>query len=199
MTGPVQIEPPAGCSVVPVETAQQMLAACEQALPVDVAIFAAAVGDWRVETEAVHKIKKGDPANGDGTAGPPNLSLTENTDILQTISMVGDRRPKLVIGFAAETTALIENATKKLAAKGCDWIVANDVSPGRDVFGGSENTVHLISADGVEDWPRMSKIDLARRLADRIAAAIGGGGTIARLDVASEPRANALDKSKSVS
>lgn len=164
VSGPTQEPDPPGVEVVPVETAEQMLAACEAALPVDVAVMAAAVSDWRVESIARRKLKK------DGHA--PILRLTENPDILMSLARRRDKRPALVIGFAAETDDVVENARKKLAKKGCDWILANDVSPGTGTFGGDRNTVHLIDADHVEDWPAMTKREVAEQLAERIAAAL---------------------------
>jgi len=166
VSGPVAIPDPPGVAVVPVETARQMLAAAEAALPVDVAVFAAAVADWRSAGEAHEKIKK-----VKGTA-PKSLDLVENPDILRALSQVGPKRPKLVIGFAAETQDLLANAKAKLAAKGCDWIVANDVSPAAGVMGGTANTVHLLSAAGTEDWPKLSKDEVAERLVNRIAKSL---------------------------
>jgi len=163
VSGPSHQPDPAGVTVVRVRSAVEMLDACESALPVDVAVMAAAVSDWRVETVAEGKIKK----TGDGK--PPALTLTENPDILARLGNAGNSRPRLVVGFAAETGDVIANATKKRARKGCDWIVANDVSPETGTFGGDANTVHLITAGGVEDWPRMSKDAVAERLAGRIA------------------------------
>jgi phosphopantothenoylcysteine decarboxylase/phosphopantothenate--cysteine ligase len=151
---------------VPVETAAEMLAACEAALPVDVAVMAAAVADWRVEGATLHKLKK------DG-GGPPVLRLAENPDILSRIAQRGNDRPALVIGFAAETDDVVENARLKLKRKRCDWILANDVSPGTGTFGGDRNTIHLVEAAGVEDWPIMTKREVAARLADRIAGLLG--------------------------
>jgi phosphopantothenoylcysteine decarboxylase / phosphopantothenate---cysteine ligase len=165
VSGPTQEPPPAGVRTVPVETAAEMLAACEAALPVDVAVMAAAVADWRVEHAAAQKLKK------DGK-GPPVLRLVENPDILATIAHRHNDRPALVIGFAAETTDIVENARAKRLKKGCDWILANDVSPGTGTFGGDENRIHLVDAAGVEDWPVMSKRAVADRLAERIAAAL---------------------------
>nr|WP_314072801.1 bifunctional phosphopantothenoylcysteine decarboxylase/phosphopantothenate--cysteine ligase CoaBC [uncultured Roseococcus sp.] len=159
VSGPTSLAAPPGVTLKPVESAREMLAACEAALPADAAIFAAAVADWRVAQEASQKLKK-EPG-----AGAPTLAMALNPDILATISTHA-ARPKLVVGFAAETERVIENAQKKLARKGCDWIVANDVSG--DVFGGGDNTVHLVSAAGVEDWPRMPKEDVAARLAARV-------------------------------
>ncbi|MGC2521799.1 MAG: phosphopantothenoylcysteine decarboxylase, partial [Stellaceae bacterium] len=152
----------AGVRLVGVETAAEMLAACEAALPVDVAVMAAAVADWRVETAAAHKLKK------DG-GGPPTLRLAENPDVLATIARRANDRPALVIGFAAETDDIVANASAKRARKGCDWILANDVSPGTGTFGGDRNTIHLVDAAGVEDWPVMTKREVAARLVGRIA------------------------------
>ena len=162
VSGPTQEPTPARVRVVAVETAAEMLAACEAALPVDVAVMAAAVADWRVETAGPHKIKK------DG-AGPPVLRLAENPDILATIAQRGNDRPRLVIGFAAETENVVANARAKRLRKRCDWILANDVSPGTDTFGGDRNTIHLVDVDGIEDWPVMTKREVAARLAERIA------------------------------
>jgi phosphopantothenoylcysteine decarboxylase / phosphopantothenate---cysteine ligase len=162
VTGPTQEPPPAGVEIVPVETAAQMLAACEAALPIDVAVMAAAVADWRAASVAGHKLKKG---GGD----PPILRLAENPDILATIARRAKDRPRLVIGFAAETDDIIANARAKRTRKGCDWILANDVSPGSGTFGGDRNTIHLADDHGVEDWPVMTKTEVAARLAMRIA------------------------------
>jgi phosphopantothenoylcysteine decarboxylase / phosphopantothenate---cysteine ligase len=162
VSGPTQEPPPAGVNLVAVETAAEMLAACEAALPVDVAVMAAAVADWRVEAVARHKLKK-------AVGGPPLLRLTENPDILATIAGRGNDRPALVVGFAAETDDIVANALAKRARKGCDWILANDVSPGTSTFGGDSNKIHLVDADGVEDWPVMTKRKVAARLAGRIA------------------------------
>jgi phosphopantothenoylcysteine decarboxylase/phosphopantothenate--cysteine ligase len=162
VSGPSAEPPPAGVQLVAVETATQMLAACERALPVDVAVFAAAVADWRVATVARNKIKK------DGGAPPP-LRLTENPDILAAIAGHGLDRPTLVVGFAAETDDIVGNARRKRVRKGCDWILANDVSADSGTFGGDRNTIHLVDADGVEDWPVMTKREVAVRLAGRIA------------------------------
>ena len=170
VSGPVTIPDPAGVTTVHVETARQMLEAVEAALPADVAVMAAAVADWRATTESGGKIKK------DGTGQPPALALTENPDILATIGRHHTLRPALVVGFAAETDDLLANAEKKRAAKGADWILANDVSPRSGIMGGKENAVHLISRDGVEDWPRMDKRDVARRLVERIAAELAEKG-----------------------
>ena len=162
VSGPVAIDDPRGVDVVRVETARDMLRACEAALPADVAVCAAAVADWRAARKAATKMKK----NG---GGPPPLELAENPDILATLAARNDRRPRLVVGFAAETGDAAARARTKLAAKGCDWIVANDVGEGSGTFGGDENTVHLVTPDGVEDWPRLAKDRVAERLARRIA------------------------------
>ena len=167
VTGPASVPPPAGVEVVAVETAAQMLDAVRAALPADAAVFAAAVADWHVASGSDRKIKK----TPDGA--PPALALAENPDILATVSKDAARRPGLVIGFAAETDDVLANARAKLARKGCDWIVANDVSPATGIMGGTENAVTLVTADGDETWPRMSKDEVARRLAARIAEALG--------------------------
>ncbi|MBE7636028.1 bifunctional phosphopantothenoylcysteine decarboxylase/phosphopantothenate--cysteine ligase CoaBC [Sneathiella sp. P13V-1] len=166
VSGPTRLSAPAGVNRIEVESATDMLAACEQALPVDGAVFAAAVADWRVANSADQKIKK---KGGD----LPELSLTENPDILATISQLESSRPDLVVGFAAETETVIENAQKKLAKKGCDWIVANDVSPDTGTFGGDHNQVHLVTADQVENWPKQTKDQVAAHLAHRIAEFFG--------------------------
>lgn len=162
VSGPVDLPDPRGVEVVHIESARDMLAKVEAALPADIAIFAAAVADWRVERETDQKIKK--QTNG----APPALALTENPDILRTISH-GAQRPGLVIGFAAETQNLLDNAKAKLARKGCDWIVANDVSPQSGVMGGDDNTIHIVTRDGVEPWPTMTKTQVATKLIERIA------------------------------
>ena len=164
ITGPTHELHPPGVFVVHVETAQQMLYACQQTLPADVAVCAAAVSDWRATTTKNKKIKK----DGD----PPKLSLTKNSDILKTLATAGNGRPRLVVGFAAETGDVISQAQPKRVIKGCDWIVANDVAPGTQTFGGSENTVHLITENNVESWPSMSKRAVANRLVNRIADAL---------------------------
>jgi phosphopantothenoylcysteine decarboxylase/phosphopantothenate--cysteine ligase len=166
ISGPTQEPAPARVTVIPVETAAEMLAACEAALPVDVAVMAAAVADWRVESAARHKLKK------DGS-GPPLLRLAENPDILSRIAQRCNNRPSLVIVFAAETDDVVENARLKRQRKRCDWILANDVSPGTGTFGGDRNTIHLVDTDGVEDWPVMTKREVAARLAERIASSLG--------------------------
>ncbi|MFT6450648.1 MAG: phosphopantothenoylcysteine decarboxylase/phosphopantothenate--cysteine ligase [Halocynthiibacter sp.] len=164
ITGPADVPPPGGVNLVKVETAAQMLEAVENARASDAAIFAAAVADWRVASFSGSKIKK--------KAGAlPSLEFAENPDILARISK-SKNRPPLVIGFAAETDDVIENATKKRARKGCDWIVANDVSPSTGIMGGSENAVTLITDEGAESWPRMDKTDVAEKLAGRIALAL---------------------------
>jgi len=142
-----------------------MLEAVERALPADVAIFAAAVADWRVADTGGQKIKK-------GAGGPPQLSLRENPDILSTVAHRTRERPRLVIGFAAETEKVIEHAKRKLASKGCDWILANDVSADSGVMGGDRNTIHLVTADGVETWPEQPKDDVANMLITHIGAAL---------------------------
>jgi phosphopantothenoylcysteine decarboxylase/phosphopantothenate--cysteine ligase len=167
VAGPVSIPLPAGVDVVRVETAREMLAAAEAALPVDVAVFAAAVGDWRPAAESRGKLKK------DGSGQTPPLSLMENPDILRTISgLPEEKRPRLVVGFAAETDDVVEHATAKRARKGCDWIVANDVSPATGIMGGPENAAILITERGAEPWPRLSKRETAERLVDEIARAL---------------------------
>jgi phosphopantothenoylcysteine decarboxylase/phosphopantothenate--cysteine ligase len=168
VSGPVQLADPAGLRTVHVESAAEMWQAVQDALPADVAVCAAAVADWTVVNRAADKRKKkpGEP--------PPSIELGPNPDILATLSAAGPQRPALVVGFAAETENLIENATVKRTRKGCDWIVANDVSPQSGTFGGESNTVHLISGDGNEAWPRLDKTEVASRLAERIAAALGG-------------------------
>jgi phosphopantothenoylcysteine decarboxylase/phosphopantothenate--cysteine ligase len=168
VTGPTAEPDPAGVEVRRIESAREMLAACQAVLPVAAAVCAAAVADWRPAAEAGQKMKK---KRG---AAPPAIALVENPDILATLSAPGNARPRLVVGFAAETENLVENARAKRLAKGCDWILANDVGAGSGTFGGAENTVHLVTADGVEDWPRASKQAVAERLADRIAAALAG-------------------------
>ncbi len=168
VTGPASVAPPAGVTVVPVETAAEMLAAVEAALPAEVAVFAAAVADWRVDGASSRKIKKTDGAL-------PALALAENPDILARVSQRTADRPRLVVGFAAETHDVVAHASAKRLRKRCDWIVANDVSPGTGIMGGSENAVTLITEDGVEDWPRMTKDAVARQLARRIAQALTGG------------------------
>lgn len=169
VSGPTALPDPPGVTVQRVESARDMLAACETALPVEIAVCAAAVADWRVAEEAPQKMKR---------SGQDSLSmqLTQNPDILATLSRPGPTRPRLVVGFAAETERVVEHAVEKRRRKGCDWIVANDVSPATGTFGGGDNTVHLIASDeanAAETWPRMSKQQVAERLAQRIADTLG--------------------------
>ncbi len=171
VTGPASVPPPEGVRVVRVETAREMLEAVRQALPADAAVFAAAVADWRVAAGNGSKIKK------ETGGAPPEIALAENPDILATVAAMKTGRPALVVGFAAETDEVIANATAKRLRKGCDWIVANDVSPGTGIMGGRENAVTLITAEEAEEWPRMSKDQVAGRLAARIAEALAGGGS----------------------
>jgi phosphopantothenoylcysteine decarboxylase/phosphopantothenate--cysteine ligase len=166
VTGPAEAPRPAGCTVVEIETAAEMLAAVEAALPADAAVFAAAVADWRVTATSVSKMKK------DGSGKPPALALAENPDILRAVAGRGEGRPRLVVGFAAETDDVVANATAKRVRKGADWIVANDVRPASGIMGGSENAVVLVTPGGAEPWPRMSKQATAEALADRIATAL---------------------------
>jgi phosphopantothenoylcysteine decarboxylase / phosphopantothenate---cysteine ligase len=162
VAGPVNLPDPKGVNVVRIESARDMLTAVEKALPADIAVFAAAVADWRTANNAREKIKK----TGKGT---PELELVENPDILSTVAHRKSRRPRLVIGFAAETERVVEHAKAKLARKGCDWILANDVSPETGIMGGDSNTIHLITRDGVEHWPPQSKNEVATALIARIA------------------------------
>ncbi len=171
VTGPASVLPPEGVTVVPVETALQMEAAVSAALPADAGVFAAAVADWRVTSASDRKLKK-------SKDGLPELSFAENPDILKSVSSLGAGRPGLVVGFAAETNDVIENATAKRLRKGCDWIVANDVSPATGIMGGSENAVTLITAEGAENWPRMGKDAVARKLADKIAQVLTSPKTV---------------------
>ncbi|MDY8109229.1 bifunctional phosphopantothenoylcysteine decarboxylase/phosphopantothenate--cysteine ligase CoaBC [Fulvimarina sp. 2208YS6-2-32] len=166
ISGPVAIADPDGVTLIRVETARQMLAAVEASLPADAAIFVAAVADWRASTEAGSKIKK-------TGGGAPTITFTQNPDILATIGH-GERRPDLVVGFAAETDDLLNNGRVKLDRKGADAILANDVSPAGGVMGGADNTVHLITRDGIEDWPTMTKEAVAERLGSWIAARLPG-------------------------
>jgi len=165
VSGPVSVPDPPGVRVLRAESARDMLAAVEAALPADVAIFAAAVADWRVAQASGQKIKK-------GAAGTPTLALTENPDILSTVAHMKTKRPALVIGFAAETERVVEHAKQKLERKGCDWILANDVSAESGVMGGDLNSIHLVSADGVESWPTQTKDEVAHMLIERIATTI---------------------------
>ncbi|KZM51271.1 bifunctional phosphopantothenoylcysteine decarboxylase/phosphopantothenate--cysteine ligase CoaBC [Labrenzia sp. OB1] len=166
VSGPVTQPAPANVAVTQVESAAEMLKAVEAALPADIAIMAAAVADWRMASEGTQKIKK------DGSGRPPALELTENPDILATIGHHESLRPKLLIGFAAETTDLIGNARGKLERKNADWIVANDVSPATGIMGGDANTIHVVSRSGVDDWPQMSKAEVARRIIARAAESL---------------------------
>ncbi len=168
VTGPVNLPDPPGVNVIKVNTAREMLDAVTKALPADVAVFAAAVADWRVDQTNASKIKK-------QKDGAPNLALVENPDILATVAQRKSGRPRLVIGFAAETDELLSNAKAKLDRKGCDWIVANDVSANSGVMGGDRNTVHILTADGVEHWPPQSKPEVARGLIAKIAATLARG------------------------
>ena len=163
VSGPVNLPIPAGAGMIPVNSAEEMLKAVEGSLPADIAIFTAAVADWKVEFIAGEKIKKSE----DGFL--PTLSFRENPDILKTVATRKSGRPKLVVGFAAETEKVLDHATAKLGKKGCDLIVANDVSPEGGVFGGDRNTVHLVTTAGVEDWPAMSKVDVAAKLMAKLA------------------------------
>ena len=160
VSGPTALATPPGVTRTEVESARQMLAACQAALPAEIVVCVAAVADWRPETAGSRKIKKGDGA-------PASIALVENPDILAALSK-GEPRPRLVVGFAAETDTLEDHARAKLAAKGCDWIVANDVG-GPGTVGGDENAVAIVTAGGVERWERMAKTEVARRLAQRIA------------------------------
>jgi phosphopantothenoylcysteine decarboxylase / phosphopantothenate---cysteine ligase len=165
VTGPAVVPPPPGVAVVAVETAAEMAAAVTAALPADAAVMAAAVADWRVANASGQKLKK------DGSGRPPALEFAENPDILAVVAK-GALRPRLVVGFAAETVDVVAHATAKRLRKGCDWIVANDVSPATGIMGGTENAVVLITADGAEVWPRMAKDAVARKLAARMAEAL---------------------------
>ncbi|OOY24194.1 bifunctional phosphopantothenoylcysteine decarboxylase/phosphopantothenate synthase [Thioclava sediminum] len=170
VTGPATVAPPAGVRVIKVETAREMLDAVQTALPAEAAIFAAAVADWRVANAADRKMKK------DGSGAPPALEFAENPDILATVSKMGEGRPGLVVGFAAETHDVARFAADKRARKGCDWIIANDVSPATGIMGGTENAVTIIDETGAESWDRMGKQEVARRLAARIAESLGAAG-----------------------
>ena len=166
ITGPAVSEMPVGCDIVSVQTATEMKAAVDAALPADAAVFAAAVADWRVASHSDSKIKK------DGSGKLPDLEFAENEDILASVSQMKKGRPKLVVGFAAETDDVAAHATAKRNRKGCDWILANDVSPETGIMGGTENDILCISEEGQEDWPRMSKEGVAKRLASKIAEAL---------------------------
>ncbi len=165
VTGPADVPAPEGVQVVSVETAQEMSDAVDAALPVDAGVFAAAVADWRVASASDRKLKK-------TRDGLPALEFAENPDILKRVAQMKDGRPPLVVGFAAETDNVVEHATAKRKRKGCDWIVANDVSPATGIMGGSENAVILISDQGADEWPRMGKDAVAKRLAEKIADAL---------------------------
>ena len=166
VSGPSQLPDPPGLKTVHVETAQEMLAACRAALPVEIAVCAAAVADWRVASAAQQKLKKD---NG----SPAALELTQNPDILAELSAAGSERPSLVVGFAAETEKVVAHGQAKRTRKGCDWILANDVAPGTATFGGNDNRIHQITADGVTDWPQMTKAEVAERLCREIAGTLG--------------------------
>ena len=166
ITGPADAERPKGVKLVEVQTAQQMMDATQSALPADAAIFAAAVADWRVVNAKDSKIKK------DGSGKFPELDFAENPDVLRTVSLMTEGRPQLVVGFAAETDDVLTNAAAKRERKGCDWILANDVSPETGIMGGTENAVTLISESGQDTWARMSKVEVARKLAVKIAEAL---------------------------
>jgi phosphopantothenoylcysteine decarboxylase / phosphopantothenate---cysteine ligase len=163
VSGPVTVPVPAGAGVMHVQSADEMFKAVQSSLPADIAIFTAAVADWKVASTASEKIKKRD----DGSL--PTLTFAENPDVLKTVAALQTGRPKLVVGFAAETEKVLDHAKAKLAKKGCDLIVANDVSPEAGVFGGDRNTVHLVSPAGIESWPAMSKGDVARKLMAKLA------------------------------
>lgn len=167
VTGPADVARPAGVRVVEVQTARDMLEAVQAALPADAAVFAAAVADWRMANAVTSKMKK------DSKGSLPVLEFAENPDILATVSQMKKGRPELVVGFAAETDDVVKNATAKRARKGCDWIVANDVSPETGIMGGSENAVVVIKADEADVWPRMGKDQVARRLAALVAETLG--------------------------
>lgn len=173
ITGPVSLPEPRGVTVVRIKTADEMLAAVRAALPADIAVFAAAVADWRVDRPQTEKIKKAEGKSA------PTLTLSENPDILKTIAQAGPVRPSLVIGFAAETQDVLAHAQTKLKKKRADWIVANDVSPSSGVMGGENNTVHVITAGGIESWPEMSKAKVARKLMERAAGELHGKRTAA--------------------
>ena len=181
VSGPTTEPAPAGVETVRIETAEEMLAACERGLPVDIAICAAAVSDWRAAAARARKMKK--PRGGGG--GPPTLELAENPDILARLGAAGPRRPRLVVGFAAETEDIEANAAAKLEVKGCDWILANLVAPESGTFGGDENLIHLLTRTGkdeapaVERWPRMSKAQVAERLVARIATTLSASAETA--------------------
>jgi len=167
VTGPASAPRPLGCNVVEVTTAAEMMDATKAALPADAAIFAAAVADWHIKGDKSSKIKKTKGKTG------PDLDFEENPDILKTVAGLKKNRPELVIGFAAETDDVIANGTAKRKRKGCDWIVINDVSPETGIMGGTDNDVTVISEAGAENWPRTTKVDVGRKLAAKIADALG--------------------------
>jgi phosphopantothenoylcysteine decarboxylase/phosphopantothenate--cysteine ligase len=166
VSGPSLLADPPGLKTIHVQTAEEMLAACRAALPVEVAVCAAAVADWRAASAAQQKLKK-------DNARSAALELVQNPDILAELSQAGGQRPSLVIGFAAETENVVEQGRAKLTRKGCDWILANDVAPGTATFGGDENRIHLITAEGVDDWPQMTKAEVAERLCRQVAVTLG--------------------------
>jgi phosphopantothenoylcysteine decarboxylase/phosphopantothenate--cysteine ligase len=166
VTGPADVPPPSGVKVIKVQTAREMKDAVDASLPADAAVFAAAVADWRIENASGSKMKK------DGSGNAPALEFSENPDILAGVSQMKKGRPKLVVGFAAETDDVEANATAKRTRKGCDWIVANDVSPETGIMGGSENAVTIISEGGAEAWPRLTKDQVAAKIAAKIAEAL---------------------------
>ncbi|PKP74388.1 MAG: bifunctional phosphopantothenoylcysteine decarboxylase/phosphopantothenate--cysteine ligase CoaBC [Alphaproteobacteria bacterium HGW-Alphaproteobacteria-6] len=170
ITGPAAVPAPGGVAVVRVETAAEMFDAVRAALPADAAVMAAAVADWRVVNASGAKLKK------DGSGRAPVFEFAENPDILATVAGLSEGRPRLVVGFAAETDDVVAQATAKRLRKGCDWIVANDVRPATGIMGGTENAVTLVTEAGAEDWPRLPKDEVARRLAGRIAEALASGG-----------------------
>jgi phosphopantothenoylcysteine decarboxylase/phosphopantothenate--cysteine ligase len=170
VSGPVAIPDPEGVKTVKADTAEAMLKACRRALPADIAVCAAAVADWRVQKPSAQKMKK------QKDAAPPALALAPNPDILATLAAGGKARPALVVGFAAETENVVSHAQIKLKNKGCDWILANDVALGTATFGGDMNRIHLVTAKGVEDWPVLTKDEVAARLAERIAGKFAAKG-----------------------
>jgi len=174
ISGPVNLPDPNGVKTVHVESARDMQRAVDDVLPTDIAVCVAAVADWRVDGAASQKLKKDAASSND--AGAPSFNMIENPDILAGVSRPGANRPRLVVGFAAETENVIEHARAKLAKKGCDWICANDVSPDTGTFGGDANTVHLVTRTGVEDWPTQSKLAVAKQLANRISEHIAAHG-----------------------
>ena len=174
ISGPVNIAPPKAVKIINVTTAEEMMAAVNTALPADIFIGAAAVSDWRTASLSEQKIKK------QNNAHTPTLDLVQNPDILKTVATAGAKRPQIVIGFSAETENLVENARRKLAAKGCDWILANDVATGSATFGGDENQITLISRSGIDEWPRMEKRTVAKKLAELIAETLQNNLSLSR-------------------